>query len=198
MTRERKDYTVPLEEGLATYDAASENAMKRLADLGLDALEERPKRNNSYFDGRLPANVNSLSMNELGDLYALMDQHTNWLTGYVTVAKAEVQNKDEQLKLVKARIRKSKTGSKEEKEDDTICDERYVQANAAYLEAYEYHSLLDGLAEAARRDLRVISRLVETKKVEFEQGRRVTNVGRRDTFDRGGFSRMGSRRGEDE
>jgi hypothetical protein len=206
MARERADYTIPLDEGLELYENASIKAMGRLADLGVDITQDRPTRRGEYFDGRLPSNVNSLTMHELGDLYALMDLFANWLTGWVTVGKAEVQNKGEQLKLVKSRVRKSKTGTKEEREDGTIIDERYVTANAAYLEAYEYHALLDGLAEGARRDLRVISRLVETKKVQFEQGRRGSNVGeRRGSFDKdkgdSGDSRprrpRGKRRGQD-
>lgn len=177
--RGRKDYTIDVEEGRQRYSAASDRAMSRIADLGIDVLDEQPvNRDNEYFDGRLPANVNDLSAAELGDLYALMDQFSNWLTGYVTIAKAEVINKAEQLKLTKARIRKSKSGNKDEKEDDTICDTRYVEANALWLEASEYHSVLAGLLDASTRDLRVISRLVTLKEVEFEQGRRSTNIGK--------------------
>lgn len=170
---EAKDYTVSLEEGCERYSAASERAMERVLELGIDVLEDRPlRKDGKYFDGRLPTNVNDLNINELGDLYGMMDKYANWLTGFTTVAKAEVTNAGEKLSLAKARIRKSKKGSKEERDDETICDSRYVEINAAWLEASEYHALLAGLLEAAARDLRVISRLVETKKVEFEQGRR--------------------------
>jgi hypothetical protein len=180
MSRGRKDYTIDVDEGRQKYADASNRAMGRIAKLGIDVLDDRPESApGKYFDGRLPANVNDLSAGELGELYALMLQHTNWLTGYVTIAKAETQNTAEQLKLVKSRIRKTKTGTKDEREDDTICDSRYVEANARWLEAVEYHAVLSGLHEAASRDLRVISRLVTLKEVEFEQGRRTGNIKKR-------------------
>jgi hypothetical protein len=187
MRTERKDYTIELDEGLALYDRSSTNAAKRMEKLGLDVLDDRPlDPNNEYFDGRLPPNVNDLTASELGELYGLMDRYCNWLTGYETVAKAEVANRSEQLKLVRARIRKTKSGTQADKDDDTTCDVRFVEANAKWLEATEYFSLLNGLTEASRRDMKVISRLVETKKIEFEQGRRAGNVerGRRDGFSR--------------
>lgn len=183
--RDRKDYTVELEVGLDMYESASENALSRLADLGLDAFGERPRGSDGeYFDGRLPSNVNDLSISDLSELFQHMEEHANWVSGYVMAAKAAVENTEEQLKLVKSRIRKTKSGTQAEKDNDTLCDSRFVEANAKWLEAKEYLVLLTGIAEAARRDLKLISRLVEIRRIEFDQGRRGRNLdgGSRDRF----------------
>jgi hypothetical protein len=184
--RDRKDYTVSVEEGIKKYEDASEAALSRLADLGINATEERPcGKDGEYFDGRLPANVNDLTMRELGELFNMMDLWANWISSYAVAAKAEVSNKEEQLKLVRSRIMKSKAGTAKDKDNDTLCDERYVDANARFMEAAEYFSYLNSLEEAARRDLRVISRLIEVRKMEFEGGRRGDNIGRdRDPYRR--------------
>jgi len=184
--RDRKDYTISVEEGKERYEEASEKALDRVADLGIDPYEERPRDvGGEYFDGRLPNNANSLALRELGDLYNLMDNWTNWVASYAVAGKAEVSNKKEQLDLVYARVYKTKEGTVEDKKKDTICDERYVNANAKYLEASEYYLLLGNVESAGRRNLKVISRLIELRKTEFEAGRRGDNVGRgRDAFDR--------------
>lgn len=184
--RGRKDYTVPLEEGLEGFHTASTNALGKLADLGLDPMGDRPRNLNGkgYFDGRLPANLNSMSLQDLGDIFSLTERYSNWLTGYVTVAKAALKNAEGRLKLAKARVRKSKSGSKEERDDDTIIDERYHNEMLQWQEAFEYFTMLDGLAAAARSNHKTISRLFEPKKMEYEQGRRLDNT-----------RRPGSRRG---
>ena len=195
--RDKKDYTISLETGIEMYEQASTNALERISDLGVDIiLEDRPKtREGEYFDGRLPANISSFGMSELGELYGLMDRYANWISGYVCVAYAEVKNKSERLELVKARVRKSKIGNKDDKADETLCDSRYQESNCDWIEAFEYHHLLENVEKAARRNLSTISRLVETKKVEYEQGRVGGNMGKRGQ-DFGGRGRPHRRTGD--
>ena len=165
------DYTIDIDEGLDHYNQASINAATRMADLGLELFPPKPKtRDGEYFDGRLPADVNSLSMHDLADLINMMTLYADFVAGLVTVSKAEKTNADTQLALVKAKIRKSKSGSEKSKEDSTVCDERYVKAMARWLEASEFLDLMNGLHESSKRGVRVLSRLIETKKIEIEQG----------------------------
>jgi len=171
MGDERKDYSIPLEEGLSLYDDAVIRATRKMEADGLSISDHRPRLDGKYFDGRLPANVNSLTSKELGELFLLMTSYSDYVTSRLTLAKAAVSNAEQKLQLVQAKIRKSKTGNAAEKQDATYCDSRYVGSNAEWLEAREYHDLLAGIDEAARRDVRVLSRLIETKKMELEHGR---------------------------
>jgi hypothetical protein len=199
---DRTDFTIPLEDGIELYEKASARALARIADLGVDIIvEDKPKnRDGSYFDGRLPANINDYTADELAELYGLTDRYANWISCYVSVARAELKNKEEQLKLVKARVRKTKLGTKDDKEDETICDARYQERNAEWVEAYEYHHLLENVEAAARRNMATISRLVETMKIGFEQGRRAGNINRRDRFSEtpshGGLLRRKKKKGD--
>lgn len=182
--RDRKDYTIGLDDGLDRYHDASSNALARISEDGLDLPDDRPRHSNGkYFDGRLPNNVSSLSAAEIGELYNLLTCHNDYVTGRITIAKAAVRNAEERLKLTKAKVRKTKAGNAQEREDATLCDERYVSANADCLEAKEYCDLLTGIEVAAARDGRVVSRIIEVRKLELGQGRRDVNI-ERDRFKR--------------
>lgn len=85
---------------------------------------------------------------------------------------------NEKLDLVKASVRKSKMGTAQEKEDLARIDARYVELNAEYMEAKTFFELMTTLEEAARRDVKFISRIVETKKLELEMGGRGGSLGR--------------------
>lgn len=184
MGQQRMDYAIPLEDGLAVYDDASEGAADRLQKLGICLVDDRPQKDGEYFDGQLPSNVNSLSVQELGELLGIMDRHANWLQDHLVIAKAELKNAEEQVKFVKAKVRKSKTGTKDAQDDETIIDSRYVAVNGKWMEAYEYHEILSGAADKSRRNLRTISRLIETKRLQIEQGIRVDNAPKKPRRDR--------------
>lgn len=170
------DYSVSLDEGEEMYEDATLRAITRIEESGL-SLPARPvTEDNTYFEGGLPTNVASLTNMELGQIYSMMCQHSDYVHCLLTQAKAEVLNSAEKLKLAKSLIRKSKTGTVQEKDDLTIADARYVDANTKWIEAKTYSDLLQGLADAASRDLRVLSRLIETKRLDIEMNRRESNI----------------------
>ena len=183
-----RDYAVNLEDGMAMYETSVNNALNRLADHGLDVRADRPKKGNAYFDGRLPDDVSSLSSRDIGELFGLMCQYADYVSSLRVTLQAEERNYGEQLELVKAKVSKTKEGAAASVLNDTISDIRYVEANARWLEAKTMSELVANIEEAARRDLKTLSRLVEVRKMEFENGGRESNLGspsRRDTFSRG-------------
>jgi len=113
---------------------------------------------------------------QIGELFEMMTAHADFLGAKGTLAKAEKTNAEERLRLVKAKVRRSKIGNNDDKDDATTCDSRYIEANAQWLEATEYYEIINGMVEAASRDLRILSRHLETKKMEMEGGRRLTGV----------------------
>lgn len=171
--RDAKDYDIPLDEGLNRYQQASARALERIFnEHGLEPTSHRPVLPNSQvFDGRLPPNWSSLDNRQIGELFEMLTAHADFVNSLVTYAKAEKANAEERLKLVKAKVRRSKLGTNDEKDDATLCDSRYVEANAQWLEATEYFEVLNGMLEAAGRDLRILSRHLETKKMEYGGGR---------------------------
>jgi hypothetical protein len=177
--RKRADYTMPLEEAERVYDEAALRALERLGDLGL-GLPPRPiLPDDSYYDGHLPADVNSYTNRELGEIYSLQCRFTDWVHSEFIKAKAESQNATQKLRLARAQVRRTKTGTVQAREDDTTCDARVIEAAARFQEADDYSKLIEVRAVAAARDLKVLSRLITVKEQEIEMNRRDLNIGRR-------------------
>jgi len=197
---ESADMSVPLDEGLERYDEAEERALARLKGSRL-ALREHPPRaleGQGYFDGRVPANLSSLSPTDIGEYYGLMVEYTDYAEGQTVLARAEMLSAEAKLELVRAAVRKAKLGTAQEKGDLALIDERYVEANANYIEAKTYYELISAIGEAARRDVKFVSRLIETKRLELEMGGRAGSVGRIPNGDRPGDRAFRRRRGRDD
>jgi hypothetical protein len=166
--RAATDFTVTLEDGEEMYSGAADRALQRIEKLGLEIPARPVDSSGQPFDGRLPSNV--------AEVYTLMCNYADYLENLHTVARAEVLNSDRRLKLTKALVRKTKPGTAQEKDDQCLTDVRYIEADVAYVEAATYQELLEGLAKAASRDRSVLSRLIETKKMELDNKRRDNNA----------------------
>jgi hypothetical protein len=190
MSRKLVDYTVDLDEGLEMYDQAEERAMERLEADGLGLPERPPKgRDGSTFAGVLPNNLASLSPGEIGDFYNLMINYTDYVAGRAILAKTALNSAQEKLKLTKAKVRKAKTGAAKDKDDDTLLDMRYVESMADVIELETYFAIASANETAARRDVAFISRIIETKRMELDQGRRSENMRPTKAFNKGGRRR---------
>jgi hypothetical protein len=174
--RAATDFTVTLEDGEEMYSGAADRALQRIEKLGLEIPARPVDSSGQPFDGRLPSNVADFTTRELAEVYTLMCNYADYLENLHTVARAEVLNSDRRLKLTKALVRKTKPGTAQEKDDQCLTDVRYIEADVAYVEAATYQELLEGLAKAASRDRSVLSRLIETKKMELDNKRRDHNA----------------------
>lgn len=185
------DMSVTLDEGLDRYDEAEERALARLSNSGLELRKEAPRwANGRYFDGRVPSNLGSLSPTEIGEYYGLMVEYTDYAEGQTVLARAEMLSAEAKLELVRAAVRKAKMGTAQEKGDLALIDTRYVEANANYIEAKTYFELISTIGEAARRDVKFVSRIIETKRMELDMGGRAGSVGRIPTDQRPGAERF--------
>jgi len=189
--------TMGLDEGLDRYDQAESLALERFNKTGLKLRDAPPKRDDGRtYDGRVPLNLPGMQPTAIGEYYALQVAYTDYVTGQVVLSRAEMLSAKEKLDLVLAAVRKSKLGTAQDKADLAILDVRYIEANASYIEAKTYCELLSTLAEAASRDVKFISRIIETKRMELEMGFRGGSVGRiPEGGDRPGDSRFRNRRG---
>jgi len=175
----RADYTMPLDEAEEAYDEAAIRALQKLGELGLELPPRPMMEDGSYYDGHLPADVNSYTNRQLGEIYSLQCRFTDWVHSEHIKAKAEAQNADQKLKQARAQVRKTKTGTVQAREDATTCDARFIQADARHQEADTFARLIEVRAEAAARDLKVLSRLITVKEQEIAMNQRDLNIGRR-------------------
>ena len=171
--------SIGLEDGLDRYDAAEARALRSLHRTGLSLRAEPPRMSGGQaYDGRIPLNLPALSPTEIGEYYALHVSYTDYTTSQAVLARAEMLSSKEKLDLVLAAVRKSKVGTVQEKGDLTTLDIRYVEANANYIEAKTYYELLATISEGAARDIKFISRIIETKRMEMEMGFRGGSIER--------------------
>jgi len=189
------DMSVPLDDGLSMYDSAEEEAIRRLKASGLQLRQHPPTRDGVYFDGRVPTNLSSLKPEEIGAYYGLLIEYTDYVEGQIVLAGAEQLSAKEKLDFVHAHVRKAKMGTAQEKVDLALIDARYVEANAAYIEAKTYCELITAIGEAARRDVKFVSRIIETKRMELEMNGRGGAVGRIPNDERPGGQRFHHSRG---
>ncbi len=173
---ERADYDVKLEEGKQYYEEASARAQEVLADLGIVLRDAPPTYNGEPYDGRLPDRVASMSMSELADLLQVTTQWTDYVGGLHQMFVAARRNFSEQLSMTRAKIRKGKSGSKPDKDDDTIIDSRYVEVNADYMTICEKADITEHVYAAARRDREFVSRAITAAQAEMEAGSRNESV----------------------
>ncbi len=190
--------SMPLDAGLDRYDEAEERALARVVGTGLSLRTAAPKLRGSgeYFDGRVPTNLGSVSPAEIGEYYGLMVEYTDYAEGQTVLARAEMLSAEAKLDLVRAAVRKSKVGTAQDKGDLALIDVRYVEANANYIEARTYFELISAIGDAARRDVKFVSRVIETKKMELEMGGRGGSLSRVPNNEREGANRFRTRRRE--
>lgn len=175
----RADMSVTLEEGLALYDAAEKKALRRLDASGLQLREEPPlQQDGTYYNGRIPLNLSGMTPAAIAEYYGLQIEFTDYVESQIVLARAEMNSAAEKLDLTRAAVRRTKTGTAQQRGDLALIDVRYVQINADYNEARTYYELMLSIGEAARRDAKFISRIIETKKLELGFVGREGNMGR--------------------
>jgi len=170
------DYDIGIEEGIAQYREASEKAKTRASRKGLLVDREIPLYEGDEYCGRLPANYADFDLNDLSKLLAVTTEWAGYVEGLHLQAKAEKGNLEKQLKLAKAKVRKSKVGSKDEKEDASICDTRYVDVSVGLEEVQEYVAIVEANYLAAKRDREAVSRIATMRGQQMEHGARVNNA----------------------
>lgn len=170
-------HSLTLEEGLLEYQSVPDEVDEELTELGIIA-PERPYSDDSYFDGRLPSNIKSCSVDELVEYMKLMVEYADFLHNKAIAYKSIKKNAEEQLKFVEARVRKTKNGTVQEKKDATICDFRFIEANRNAIKAEELFERVRAVAESASRDVKILSRALEGRRISLDQSRRIESVSR--------------------
>ena len=141
------NYEVTIEEALEIHNDALLSSKEHLESIGL-SRSKRPKSKNGYFDGHLPDGISKASLSEISEVMTMMTVFADYVQGL-----------------------KTKVGGKNEQDDATITDIRYVSANAEYLAKLHSFEAITAREEAARRDIKTLSRLISTEQINNDTGR---------------------------
>ena len=174
-------YEVDLDDGLKSYDDALNAAFDEVENAGIPTTRHRPNHcpsggTETIYDGRLPSDYASYAMGELAELLRVANEWADYTGHLAKMAQNEKIKTQEQLGLVKARIRKTKDGAKADKDDDVLTDTRYVDINSRLVRATAVYELFETADAAARRDVAAVSRCVTALQAQLERGGRTGAV----------------------
>lgn len=157
------------------YDQAIMESEEYLTNLGL-VSPKRPKTAQGYFNGHLPSDIHEASIEEVKKYITLMTVFADYVQDLRINCEAEKDSAYEKLKTEKARIRLSKNGSKDAKDDATITDDEYILANAEYMSKNRSYKKIVGIEESTRRNIRTLSRLISTEELSNENDKIANTV----------------------
>jgi len=169
-------YEITIEDSASMYEDALLESRLELEKLGLGRAVRPTTSDGAYFDGHLPDGIDKSSLSEISEVMTMMTVFADYVQGLAKAAKAERDIAEEKLKFIKAKIRKTKAGPKNEQDDATITDIRYVNANAEYLAKLHSYEAITAREEAARRDIKTLSRLISTEQINNDTGRQSNTV----------------------
>ena len=172
---EKDKYSVSIDDMTVLYEEALVESRDKLNILGLSRCD-RPKTKNGYFSGHLPNNIDKASLSEISSVMTQMTVFADYVQGLSKEAKAERDTAEEKLKFIKAKIRKTKAGPKSDQDDATITDIRFVSANAEYLAKLHSYEAILAREEAARRDIKTLSRLISSEQITNDTGKQSGSV----------------------
>jgi hypothetical protein len=165
MSKDTENYLIDMEDAQEVYADAILQSRAQLEQLGL-TRSIRPKNSDgSYFDGHLPTDIHNASLSEISQVMTMMTIFADYVQGLAQEAKCERDAAEEKLKFIKAKIRKTKAGAKSDQDDATITDVRFVVANAEYITKLHSYEAISAREEAARRDIKTLSRLISTEQI---------------------------------
>ena len=158
-------YEATMPEIMEAYQKSIEDSEAFVASKGLSRRKRPITETGDFFDGHLPLNISKASIKEIDEVLVLMTAFADYCQQLAEDCKKEKDAALEILNGIKSKIRKTKTGPKVAQDDATITDIRYVDANAAYLTKMHSHAAIVAREEAARRDIKTLSRLITTAEI---------------------------------
>ena len=172
------NYDIELEDGLTKYETALNEAYEEVEKAGITLTRDPPQWQRAVYDGRLPADYSGYDMPELSTLLGVVTEWADYTGHLLKMAQNEKITASEQLDLAKARVRKTKDGSKEDRDNDVIIDQRYVDSNRRLLRARAAFELYEGADSAAKRDYAAVSRAITALQTQIERQGRTGSVQR--------------------
>ena len=116
----------------------------------------------------IPEDISTLSDKEVGDLYAKLLEWDNYFTLQTAWADAEAKEAKNKLQLIIVKL----SGGKKKKTHDYDNDERVLSARAEVQQAEQISGILEATHKTYSAKLRMVSRNIELRKLEWEKNHR--------------------------
>jgi hypothetical protein len=148
------------------YEGIPDRVRKRLQDVGLSPLE-RPTEQG--LTPKLPDDLAVVAPPELGRLLTEFTAFADWVASKVADADLERSNRRSLRDAIWAKLRFKKAGDPADRADQARIDPEFLKADQATKEAECYHNMLECIAKAYNRDIRVVSREIARRQSEFDR-----------------------------
>ena len=167
-----------MEEKLQKYEDAIDLSRRRMAQLGLKDRKRPYLKDGSAYDGFLPDDIDKAPLHEIKEELVKMNAFLGYVKGLNQQAKEELSAAQQKLNMVKGNIRKKKIGSKDEREDATINDIEFINANAEYLTKLYSCEKIALRVEMSTKAINILSRLITAEQVSNDTGRKIAHINR--------------------
>lgn len=147
----------------------------------------------SYFDGRMPTIIRTLTLDQLSSLYGLLRAYYAYLAFQTKLIAAERSEALRQKEFIWSSVRgqykrakdplTGKRPSDQAASDSTRYDVRFVEYNAKYQKINALYDILDAMLSVAESDMKLVSRQVTIQQEKFRQKLLQDGFGRRGDYE---------------
>jgi len=157
------DFEVGYEKGLKAYRDAVENGDIELAGYGFQPLD-RPNINGIVQDRpTFAADLNSMSQEELLTQLGIATAWYEYAMDVLPYVVSERNAAESAKAFAWAKIRQHKEGTVQDKDDQTIIDDRYIKANSYYETCDFKYRKVKAICDGLMREIETISRALTGK-----------------------------------
>lgn len=154
-------FEAELGAGLKVYEQAIDKGEAELMTMGFPPAS-RPRTSSGELAERpgLPVNMSDMSMSDLQNLLAWFTAWHSYAIEHLPRATKDRDAAETAKDFAWAKVRREKRGTVSDKNDATITDVRYIEANA-YYETCDYkHRKLKAVCDGLYREIETISRAI--------------------------------------
>jgi hypothetical protein len=158
---------VTYEDGMREYEQAVAQGDAELESLGFPSAQ-RPRKTDGDLADRpnIPSNLSVLSMSELTDMLGYATEWYRYAMETLPTVASEKNAAESARDFAWAKIRKAKEGRVADKDNETRCDIRYINA-AVRFETCDYkYRRIKAICDGLLREVETISRAMGGKELE--------------------------------
>lgn len=162
------------EEGIESYAQIVAQGDDELVQMGFPPAQHPVAKDGSMLERpQMPTSVSSLTLAQISDHMSVLTGWYSYALEVLPTVLSERNAAESARDFAWSKIRKSHEGTVADKDDETRCDARYIEANTRY-ETCEYkYRRIKAICDGLLREIETLSRAMNSK----EQDTRATGMG---------------------
>lgn len=162
------------EEGVRSYTQTVTQGDDELAQMGFPQAQH-PVTSNGELLARpqIPNSVSNLSLAQISDYMILLTGWYSYALEVLPTVLSEKNAAESARDFAWSKIRKSHEGRVADKDDETRCDARYIEADTRYQTCEYKYRRIKAICDGLLREIETLSRVINGK----EQDARATGLG---------------------